>query len=338
MYIDNTIIKDLRVLTEEFIPSRLLHRDSQISTIRDNLAPLVDKQKARNMFLYGPPGIGKTSLSKFIVEELKSHVAILSSYVNCWNAASEFKVLYNILHDFGQSFVHRKGIPTDELIDQVKKKLDRPCVIILDEVDQLKSDKILYELLGLNIGLILIANKETALSGLEDRVRSRFAAADHIEFQAYRNGEIFDILKDRRDWGLVKGSASSGLLESIASISGGDCRFAIDVLRIVAEEAEKKDLEKIPEDFVDKFVPKAKSESASTVIGRLNDHQKIMYEIVKQKQSIDPQEFYKEFNKKCKEAGLELIVDRTARKYLEKLASYNLIKFKGEGKGRSYSI
>lgn len=337
MYQENTIIKDLRVLTEEFIPSRILHRDSHISSIRDDLAPLLKDQKARNIFLYGPPGSGKTSLSKYIVEELKSHKSILYSYVNCWNSSSEFKVLYTIVQDFGQ-FAQRKGIPADELLDQIKNKLDRPCIIILDEVDQLSSDKILYELLSLNICLIMIANKETALHNVEDRIRSRLATSDYIEFQSYKVDEILDILKDRREWGLIPGAASNSLLESIASIAGGDARFSLNILRIIAEEAEKNGLDKIPENYIDQFISKAQSANLSEVIGRLNDHQKIMYKIIKEKEKITPKEFYAEFNSRAKKAGLDNVVDRTVRNYLEKLVHYKLIQSKGDGKGRVYTI
>ncbi len=339
MYTDNTIIRDLRVLTEQFIPSKIIHRDSQISTIRDDLSPIVNGKQARNVFLYGPPGTGKTCLSKFIIEELKSHIPVTSSYINCWTTPSDFQILYNILHEFGQTFIHRKGIPTDELLEKVKAKIKgKNCVIILDEVDQIESDRIIYEFLSLGACLIFISNKETALFGFEERIRSRLASINYIEFPHYKEYEIIDILKTRAEYGLLPHAASQELIEKIASVSEGDSRFAIDTLRIVAEEAERKDLKKIPVDFVDKFIHKAKIVGRNDLISSLNKHQKLMYEIICASGKIAPQDFYKKFEELCEKNKLEKIVDRTARNYLDKLEHYKLIKLVGDGRGRIYTI
>ena len=146
MYEANTIIKDLRVLTEHFIPRRIIHRDGQLQAIRDNLKPLVEGEIPRNSFLSGPPGTGKTCMSQYVVDELKAYASTLSAYVNCWSYPSRFKILYNILQSLGHNFLNRKGTPTDELIDILKNKVKtRPCVIILDEADQLEDEKILFK-------------------------------------------------------------------------------------------------------------------------------------------------------------------------------------------------
>src|SRR3989338_3270885 len=296
MYDQNTIIKDLRVLTEQFIPSKIVHRDSQISTIRDDLSPFLKGKQARNIFLYGPPGCGKTCISKFIVEELKSHIPVMSCYVNCWTSPSEFKILYNILHDFGQMFVHRKGIPTDELLEQVKAKIKgKNCVIIMDEVDQIESARIIYEFLSLGGSLILISNKEHALFNFEERIRSRLASINYVEFPHYKEFEIADILKDRVEYGLLPRTASKELIEKIASISDGDSRFAIDTLRIIAEEAEKKDLAKIPLEYVDKFLSKAKTVGRNDILSCLNPHKKLMHQIISESGKIKPRDFNEKF-------------------------------------------
>ena len=187
MYEQNTIIKDLRVLTEHFIPRRIIHRTGQLEAIRDNLKPLTEEQIPRSSFLYGPPGTGKTCISQYIVDELKAYSPVLSAYVNCWSYPSRFNILYNILQSLGHHFIHRKGTPTDELIDLLKIKLkNKSCVIILDEADQLEDDKILYDLLEMDkICLILIANTENIFYSSEPRIRSRLQVTERINFRAF---------------------------------------------------------------------------------------------------------------------------------------------------------
>jgi orc1/cdc6 family replication initiation protein len=235
MYEENRIIKDARVLKEHFIPSRVLHREGQLDSIRSCLSPITRDMEPRNIFVYGRPGTGKTCISRFVSEELSAHTAsVRNSYINCWECSSRFKILYSILQDMGLTLsVHRKGTPTDELLDVLRKRLEKDyCVIILDEVDKLEDDRVLYDLSGLQRScLIMISNSETALHGADSRVRSRLASSEHTEFPAYGEGEILDILRDRAEWGMLPGAIKREQLRRIASSSGGDARIAIDTLR-----------------------------------------------------------------------------------------------------------
>ena len=331
MYTENHIIKDLRVLTESFIPSRIVHREGQMLAIRDNLKPIIDGEIPRNSFLHGPPGTGKTCISLYVVDELKAHASIFSVYNNCWSYPSRFKILYNMAGSLGHNFLHRKGTPTDELIDVLKSKLrNKVCVVILDEADQLEDDKILYDLLEMEgVCLILIANTQTIFYNSDPRIRSRMHSLDRIEFRAYSQSEIVDILKERIEYGLVPDVIDNKQIGLIAEASGGDARAALNILRSAAELAEKQDVAKILDEHIQKAIPKTFSQDSDKIIQSLNIHQKILYGIVKSSGQIPSSDLYLKFNKACEEKGIEQIVDRTVRKYLNKLASYNLITSSG---------
>jgi orc1/cdc6 family replication initiation protein len=338
---ENAIIKDIRVLTEHFIPSRIIHRDGQLKTIRDDLKPILDDQKPRNIFLYGNSGTGKTCISKYVVEELRSYSSILHSYVNCWEFPSRFKILFNILQDLGfTSLVHRKGTPTDELLDSLRNRLKgKYGVIILDEVDQLEDDKVLYDLLQFErVCLILISNSETALYRVDPRIRSRLASLDSVSFPSYKTDEIFDILKDRVEFALFPFVVKNSQLERIAEISNGDARVAIDILRVAAEQSESSDLSKISDKSIDHALSKVQFLGKSKTLNKLNVHQKILYQIIKEKGKIKPLELYKEFYSRCKLRKVNPLVERTLRKYLEKMVYYGLIHSQGKGRWRSYSV
>lgn len=338
MYAENAVIKDLRVLTEQFIPRRIIHRTGQMEVLRDNLKPIIEEEIPRNSFVYGQPGTGKTCISQFVVDELKAYAAVSSAYVNCWMYPSRFKVLYNILSSFGHSFMHRKGTPTDELLDILKGKLkNRKCVVVLDEADQLEDDKVLYDLLEIEgVCLVLISNSETIFYNSDPRVRSRMQSLDRIEFRPYSNSEIADILKDRVEFGLVPDVIDSLQIQKISGLSEGDCRKAINMLRMAAELAEKTNSPKILDGHIEKIIPRTVSFEKNKMVESLNTHQKILYGIIKASKEIPASELYEKFKKTCAEKASEEIVDRTVRKYLEKIENLNLISSSGNGRWTVY--
>ncbi len=336
---ENTIIKDLRVLSETFIPSRIIHRDGQMRVIRDNLAPLIDGERARHMFLHGPPGTGKTSMAKYVLEELKKQVSVYGCYINCWSYSTRFNILYTILHEMGEILsVHRKGTPVDELIEVLKRRVSKkPAVIILDEIDQLEDDKVLYDLLQYpNICLVAVGNKETAFAEVDERIQSRLMAAERIDFPAYGTNELADILADRAEWGLLPNAVTRNQLHRVANLARGDARVALMTLKTLAEDAERKDQDKIPEDAIGKAYERFTKQEQKEAMERLNGHQKLLLAIVGEKKSVKPDELYAEFEKRCKTEKLEEINERTVRKYLERLVRMKAVGSKGEGRWRVY--
>lgn len=340
MYEGNTIIKDLRVLTEQFIPRRIIHRDGQLKEIRDNLKPIIDREIPRNSFIYGPPGTGKTCMSQYVVDELKAYTPVLSAYVNCWSYPSRFKILFNILQSIGPSFIHRKGTPTDELLDTLKSKTKgKQCVITLDEADQLEDDKILYDLMGIEgVCLILISNTETIFYDADPRVRSRLQSTARIGFRAYSSFELKNILRDRVEIGLVHSAIEGTQLERIAEASGGDARKALNILRSAAEAAKNQDSPKILDSHIEKAIPKTKSLETAKAVETLNTHQKILYGIIRSAKEIPASDLHAGHSKICLEKGMEPITERTVRKYLEKLESLNLISSAGDGRWTRYKF
>ena len=334
----NTIIQDLRVLTDQFIPRRIIHRDGQIKALRDNLKPVIDKEVPRNSFIYGSPGTGKTSMSQYVVDELKAYTPVFSAYINCWLYPSRFKILYNILQSLGHLFIHRKGTPTDELLDLLRQKLkNRSCIIILDEADQLEDDKILYDLVETpGICIIIIANSETIFYNTDPRIRSRLENLERIEFRAYSDSEIMDILKDRAEWGLVPGVIDNLQLAKIGQAACGDARKAIGILRTAAETAENQDALRIDELHIEKAIPKSVFLEQNKTLGNLNIHQRILYGIIKSSEKTPSPDLHQKYIVICQQKNIEPMVDRTIRNYLEKLEAYKLISISGEGRWTVY--
>ncbi|MFQ3275500.1 MAG: orc1/cdc6 family replication initiation protein [Candidatus Nanohaloarchaea archaeon] len=333
----NTIIEDARVLKADYLPNRMVHRDPQIREIKRNLEPMLEGKNPRNMLLYGPPGTGKTTMANYVVDEMQKYSSeVVSGSVNCWKYPSRFKVYYNILQDLGVNLIHRTGTPTDELVDKFQSKArKRPTIVILDEVDQIEEERILYDFARMeDVALIMLANKETALYDVDERIRSSLEGSKDIHFPKYSKDELVDILEDRREWGLRNEAIDNNGLRRIAVRARGDARIAINSLRIAAEEAEKDDLEEIPEDVIDESIPEAEEENKSKSKEKLNKHQRVLYDIIEEEGEIKPGELYEQYEEEVEEPK----VKRTLRKYLSKMDHYRLIDSEGEGRWRKYMI
>lgn len=333
----NSIIEDERVLTAGFLPNRMLHRDSERHEIANALNPILEDGQPRNILLYGPPGTGKSTMADYVVEKLKEHDSSVTwGSVNCWKYPSRFKVYYQLLQDMGARMLHRTGTPTDELVERFEEKIrSRPSVVILDEADQIEDERILYDMARYNkTGVIMIANQENVFYDIDERIRSSLSSRKNIRFRAYETDELLDILKDRRKWGLKPDTVSTSQLRKIASRANGDARIAINSLRISAEEAESAGQEKILDKDIESAIPEAVKQDQSESLEKLNDDQRILYDIIKQEGEIKPRELYDRY----REAAEEPKVERTLRNYLQKMENYRLIESTGKGTGTKYEL
>ncbi len=332
------MITDRRVLQDEFIPREVVHRDAQIQELASNLEPLMHEQPAQDMLVYGPPGAGKTCISQYALEQLEAEAAdITYHYINCWENYNRFSVLYEALDGLGRTLdVHRQSTPTDELFDRLKSYDSRPYILILDEVDQIEDNRVLYDMYSLeHVAIIMIANREEdVFYRMDDRIRSRLINCDRIQFGAYGVSELTDILADRAAWGLHPDAIEHEQLEHIADVAVGDARIAIGILRNAARRAEAEGAERIKIDLIDDVVPKTQKETRQKNIECLNDHQQLLYDIIDGNDSIQPRELYDAYDEQVDDPRSE----RMLRKYLNKMEHYNLIVSEGEGRWRQYRI
>ncbi|MFB6115544.1 MAG: Cdc6/Cdc18 family protein [Candidatus Nanohalobium sp.] len=330
------IVQDARVLRDDFIPQEVVHRDSEVQELSRSLEPLVEGEQARNVLLYGPPGTGKTCISRYVMNQLEEELLDFNyMYINCWENYNRFKVLYKALEGIGKTLqVHRQSTPTDELYSKLKDYDKSPYVLILDEVDQLEDEKVLYDLQGLeNVHIVMIANtEESVFYNMDDRVRSRLIDSKRIQFKAYTSDQLQDILMDRAEWGLDSSAIDSSRIKKIALSSEGDARIAIGVLRSAARMAEEQESREINREMIQEAVPEAKDNNRKKNEEKLNEHQEKLYEIINEEGEIQPGDLYEKYRGETEDPKS----DRMLRKYLQKMDHYNLINSEGEGRWRKY--
>jgi cell division control protein 6 len=141
----------------------------------------------------------------------------------------------------------RRGLATDEIFSKITEYVQnykKPILLILDEMDGLRHDKLLYVVSRANekrltFGIIGITNNKLLLSKLDMRVRSSLRFSE-MEFKEYSEEQLLGILKVRAERALAPDSYSEKLLSKIArSAEGGSARVAIERLWKAAKRAEK---------------------------------------------------------------------------------------------------
>jgi orc1/cdc6 family replication initiation protein len=332
------MIEDARVLRDEFVPREVEHRDSEVNHLASVLAPIMDGQPADTALITGSTGTGKTCIAQFTVGRLRrAHLDVEYQYVNCWQNYSRFKVLYSILEDLGKTIdIHRQSTPRDELIDRLRQYDGPPCVVILDEADQLEDKSVFYDLHALSgFSMLLIANDDEAMfAGADERLRSRIRGSEHIHFDRYTVEELTAILDARAKRGLEPGAIDRSELQTIADAAAGDARVAISILRSAARQAQRETADRITADLVQSSIPTARSEVRRKALDTLTPHQRTLYKIVEDHGEIEPSALYDAYRERVDDPK----TNRTVRNYLQKMAHYDLLVAEGTSRDRTYHL
>ncbi|AAR38911.1 NEQ057 [Nanoarchaeum equitans Kin4-M] len=236
------IFKNRFVFSEAYVPSKILHRDDEISLIYTAISPIKQGEKPLNIFIYGQTGTGKTLVTKYVLSKIGDYI-----YINC-----KFAGITKRIESFIREFSLQLGQDFYDLTDVIQYIRDKKLIIVFDEVDQLSKDlgdEILYTFTRApgNIGIIGISNNIFFVDRLDPRVRSSLSELE-ILFKPYNALQLRDILLERAKEGLYENSYDLAAISYIAAVTAreyGDARRAINLLRLAGEIAERKGKNKI---------------------------------------------------------------------------------------------
>jgi len=242
-----------------FMPEMLPHRDIEINNLASVLVSALRNETPSNVFIYGKTGTGKTAVTKFVGQELLTKGEQIGKkvnfiYINCEIVDTHYRVLQNIANHFINEWDERipfTGWPTDEVYSKLKIMIEKQggvIVIILDEVDKLKGDEVLYNLSRINtelknakVSIVGLSNDLKFTEFLDPRVKSSLGEENMI-FPPYDAGELQDILNQRVEIALKPNCVESDvvpLCSALAAQEHGDARRALDLLRMSAELADR---------------------------------------------------------------------------------------------------
>ena len=343
-------------LSQDYTPSHLPFRDPQTKAVAQILAPILRGSKPSNLLLYGKTGTGKTAVTRYVLDRLKTEAnnpSLVLAYVNTRLADGE----YRTLADFARFLDLKKekqipltGLAIGEVVDRISENIrsnKKKVVLVLDEIDylvKLFGDDILYAFTRSGerlspgfLALVGISNDLKFKEGLDPRVLSSLSE-EELVFPPYTVDELREILTERAKVAFRPGVASHAAINLCAAMAGsehGDARRAIDLLRIAGEVAEREGLKEIDDNCIRKASDKMEVDRVDEAIRSLPVQNKAILSAVSVFDSgTNTGELYLAYSNLCRKLGIEVLTQRRMSGILADLDLLGLVEASVVSKGR----
>ena len=272
--ITQTLFEDKNILSEEYRPDIILERDSEIEAYTNALKDVLFGRNPANIFIYGKTGVGKTAVTEYMMDALRSEVQnradadplhVHSINCNDHTVYRTVRALINSIRDDTEDTFPETGLSTAYALDTLYEEMDDrdgTFLFILDEIDHLSDpDSLLYELprarangnlSTARVGVIGISNNYTFRSTLSPKVKDTLMEKE-ISFSPYDASELKSILTQRAEKAFIENAydnSAIALCAAIAAKDTGSARQAIDLLREGGDVAEEQDSTTITDEHI----------------------------------------------------------------------------------------
>jgi cell division control protein 6 len=355
------IFRQKDILSIQFTPDNIPHRERQINQLGLMLAPILRGEKPSNIFVYGKTGTGKSlSVQHTLLKLLEaargngSDIKVLC--VNCKMSKvsdTEYRMLSQLISNFGVE-VPFTGLPTNQLYQRFYGLLDakkQNTILVLDEVDALVSkigDGVLYNLTRVNqslksskLTIIGISNNISFINDLDPRVKSSLSE-EEIVFPPYNANELRDILTERVGFAFNAGVISPAVIAKCAALAAqehGDARKALDLLRVAGEIAERMGRDVVAEEHVDFAERKLDTDKTIEIVrNQPKQSQCVLLAILKLARNgtrgIQTGDIYDVYIESCKKNNLRPLTQRRVSDLISELDMFGIVNAKVISKGR----
>jgi cell division control protein 6 len=317
------VFKNELALKADFLPDSLPCREAQLKEMVFALQPAFEGRKAKNLFLSGPPGTGKTSCAKLVFRQLAEESGKATPvFINCWQHPSRQAVLAEIASALGEP-MPRRGLGADEMLSRISsfalnQKIS--CVVALDECDRLlhnNDDVVLYDLLrsGFVSAIACVTNDNEFTEKIDERAKSSLQPLP-LGFKRYSPLELKKILRERAEMAFAPNAWSEELIAVVAAYSskmGGDARIALEALWQCGKNAEARDSNKIEKRDFEELKENPSQSKRLAGAGELEE--KIIGVLRKNKGTLSAGELYEKTGEP----------ERTVRNYLKLLENKRVV-------------
>lgn len=339
------MIVDHWVFADERPPDRVFHRHAEIEQLLRSLEPVTDGDRAEDVLIYGPSGVGKTTTAKHV---LKNRIPYDHTD---WTIVNSSKTRAGILHEaiikHPTDTAVAPNTAADELAATLRRVVDRPYVVILDEADTIRDLSVLrdlYEVPTLSV-VAIVHNHREWLARLDQELQEFFSMRSQIEFQRYTTTELVDILEPRVEHGLEPDSITTDQLEWVADEVAGVARYGIQSVLAAAELAVERNHDRVREVDVRDGFDRARAKMRESNLRSLPFGPCVVYELLRLEGSGDwiagthIQDRYEDLGDRLyADRNQDPVSRRQVRNYLEKLQEYNLIEGRNETCWREYRV
>ena len=261
---------------DSFSPDEIFCRDEEIQRYTSALQDIPNGHSPNNVFVYGPTGVGKTVVTKWMRAKLREMVdqkpdveLTITDAINCRDYKTTFQLATAILNSLRpeKDDIDTNGLSTKRVFDLLYEEIDEVdgnVVIILDEIDNIPIDArndFLYNIpraeaqqqIDTEIGLIGISNDLKFVDSLEPKVRSTLGERE-IEFGPYDANQLNTILSYYADLSFYDDAIDSSVVPYAAAIAAqerGDVRQGLLLLEKAGEYARSNGDDIVTEEHVD---------------------------------------------------------------------------------------
>ena len=260
---------------DTFEPEKIFHRDDEIDLYTNALQDVVVGHDPNNVFVYGPTGVGKTAVTKWVRNKLQEKAEsediplTVVGPINCRNYRSAYALANTLVNQFRDpdNQLPDSGYSTDRVFEFLYEEIEAiggNVLIILDEIDNIPPDArndFLYELpraeanestsiTDAKIVLIGISNDLKFVDVLEPKVKSTLGERE-IKFGPYDANELGDILEYYADIAFRDGVLEDEVVPLAAAFSAqerGDVRQGLRILEKAGEYARMEDSDTVTEE------------------------------------------------------------------------------------------
>lgn len=360
---DTHIFRDEDMLRDDYQPDSITARESELESYQTALQPVINGAQPRNIFLYGKTGVGKTAVSRYILDQLQydseqyDDVSLSVFWLNCTNLSSSYQVAVNLVNTLrsDDDQISTTGYPQQRVFDLLYSELDAiggTVLIVLDEIDHIgNDDEILYEiprarsngyLTETKPGVIGISNDFGFRDDLSPKVKDTLCE-EEIHFSPYNAPELEAILKGRAEDALYEDATGPSVLSLCAAIAAqdsGSARQALDLLYQAGELARSTDRELIREDDV--YAARNKLERSQVEHGMReltrHGHLSLVAVLHLALESNGPfrvRDIYPRYRTIAEESEIDPLVRRRMHDHLADLAMLGILDRHSRNEGRS---
>lgn len=352
------------VLKDHYEPEEILERDEEIDQYANALQDVVDGWEPDNVFVYGKTGVGKTAVTRYMMDALEYEAedrdgvdSVASVEVNCHHHPSSYQAaiaLVNELREDTDRDPLTTGLSTSDvlnaLFDEIEER-EGTVLIVLDEIDNLgDDDMLLYQLPRAKtngniedsqVAVVGISNDYTFRNDLSPKVQDTLCERE-IKFPPYDANELVTILDDRAERALSDGVLDEGVIPQCAALAArdrGSARQAIDLLRESVNVAIEDERETVSEADVDTAVERVERGRIKDSIKDLTTHGQYVLLAVTQTAvagdtPVRAKELYEVYEDVAAEYASEPLSQRSVHDHLNDLSMLGFLRQHDRNYGR----